>query len=235
MARPVQVDGRQTRQAILDAALALFAEKGYFGTSLREIAAAVGVRESALYNYFASKDALFIALLDMTRQSAEEQLASLAAEPIADLRSFLEDLTARILEWFVEPQQQQVFRVFMADGMRLAREGRLNLIERLMNCPRHFHVLMAQLIRDGGLAWANPEQLAVEFMGPLLLWRHLHALTPDDPLIVNRRRFVRSHVNQFLGGAERQPSGRRSSKAAPVAARTSKGTARPRSRVRIAS
>ena len=63
MARPRNADGQRTRQAILDAALDLFAEKGFFGTSLRDVATAVGVRESALYNYFASKDALFEALI----------------------------------------------------------------------------------------------------------------------------------------------------------------------------
>ncbi|MCC7243764.1 MAG: TetR family transcriptional regulator, partial [Acidobacteria bacterium] len=51
MARPRNADGQRTRQAILDAALDLFGEKGYFGTSLRDVARAVGVRESALYNY----------------------------------------------------------------------------------------------------------------------------------------------------------------------------------------
>ena len=63
MARPKNADGQRTRQAILDAALDLFAEKGFFGTSLRDVAGAVGVRESALYNYFPGKDALFDALL----------------------------------------------------------------------------------------------------------------------------------------------------------------------------
>ena len=63
MARPRNADGQRTRQAILDAALDLFAQKGFFGTSLRDVATAVGVRESALYNYFPSKDALFEALI----------------------------------------------------------------------------------------------------------------------------------------------------------------------------
>ena len=62
MARPKNADGQRTRQAILDAALDLFSEKGFFGTSLRDVASAVGVRESAIYNYFPGKDALFDAL-----------------------------------------------------------------------------------------------------------------------------------------------------------------------------
>ncbi len=63
MGRPLRTEGRQTRQAILDAALKLFAENGYYGTSLRDIATAVGVRESALYHYFPGKEARFEALI----------------------------------------------------------------------------------------------------------------------------------------------------------------------------
>ena len=80
MARPRNADGQRTRQAILDAALDLFAQKGFFGTSLRDVATAVGVRESALYNYFPSKDALFEALLLADQHSKVERLTSLAEE-----------------------------------------------------------------------------------------------------------------------------------------------------------
>ena len=52
-----------TRARLQREALRLFADRGYFGTSLRDIAAAVGVRESALYNYFPGKEALFSALI----------------------------------------------------------------------------------------------------------------------------------------------------------------------------
>jgi AcrR family transcriptional regulator len=54
----------QTAGAILDAAEALFAERGYEGTALRDVAEAVGVRAPSLYNHFPSKDSLYAAVLE---------------------------------------------------------------------------------------------------------------------------------------------------------------------------
>ncbi|HEX9092627.1 MAG TPA: helix-turn-helix domain-containing protein [Coriobacteriia bacterium] len=51
------------RGQILDAALGVFAEKGYSSGSMRDIAKRVGVTEPALYRHFAGKEALFLALV----------------------------------------------------------------------------------------------------------------------------------------------------------------------------
>jgi len=51
------------RGEILDAALAVFAEKGYAGGTMRDIATRVGVTEPALYRHFASKQDLFGTLM----------------------------------------------------------------------------------------------------------------------------------------------------------------------------
>jgi AcrR family transcriptional regulator len=236
MGRPVRSDGRQTRQAILDAALELFSEKGYFGTSLRDIATVVGVRESALYNYFTSKEALFTDLLATVRPCAAEQLAEFFAEPITDVRSTLERLTDRILDQFCEPRQQRLFRVLMSDGMRLAKQGHIDLIERMTSGAAPFYNLMRRLISDRHVAPADPELLAMEFMGPLLLWRHFHAISPDLAPVINRRTFVRDHVNQFLRGAETRSPGRAASTFRAAAGRPSRAaTSRPRPRLKIVS
>ncbi len=143
MARPRNADGQRTRQAILDAALDLFADKGYFGTSLRDVAPSVGVRESALYNYFAGKDALFDALLAAHQATKIERLAPLADGPINDGRTLLLQLAA------VHPRQlsssrakQKLFRILMSDGIRLAKDGRLNLHERMGHGRERMHDIM---------------------------------------------------------------------------------------------
>jgi len=60
---PSSAQGRAGRQRILDVAAALFLERGYLGTSLREIASEVGMKPGSLYYHFASKDALLEAIL----------------------------------------------------------------------------------------------------------------------------------------------------------------------------
>src|SRR5262249_60385483 len=54
-----------TRTALLDEATALFAERGYSGTSLEDVASASQVTRGAVYHHFASNQALFEAVLKL--------------------------------------------------------------------------------------------------------------------------------------------------------------------------
>jgi AcrR family transcriptional regulator len=60
---PSRRKGELTAERILDAAEALFAERGYAGTTLRDVATRVDLRIPSLYNHFPSKDALYAAVL----------------------------------------------------------------------------------------------------------------------------------------------------------------------------
>jgi AcrR family transcriptional regulator len=73
--------GERTAERILDAAEELFAERGYDGASLRDVATRVGVRPPSLYNHFASKDALYAAVLERGIGPLIELLARSAAAP----------------------------------------------------------------------------------------------------------------------------------------------------------
>jgi AcrR family transcriptional regulator len=71
-----RLPGPERRSRILDAALPLFARRGYRGVSTSELASAVGVTVPVLYRHFASKQALFLAVL--------KEQALLLAEAIGD-------------------------------------------------------------------------------------------------------------------------------------------------------
>jgi len=62
-ARRARRGGEETAARILDVAEELFAERGFAGTTLRHVAARVGVRNPSIYNHFASKEALYEAVL----------------------------------------------------------------------------------------------------------------------------------------------------------------------------
>ena len=72
-----------TRAALLDEATTLFAERGYAGTSLEDVASASRVTRGAVYHHFASKQALFEAVLDLQEERAttERVAAAAAANP----------------------------------------------------------------------------------------------------------------------------------------------------------
>jgi AcrR family transcriptional regulator len=72
-----------TRAALLDEATTLFAERGYAGTSLEDVASASQVTRGAVYHHFASKQALFEAVLDLQEQRATAAIlaAATAANP----------------------------------------------------------------------------------------------------------------------------------------------------------
>jgi AcrR family transcriptional regulator len=64
-------DGR--RREILAAALTVFAEKGYDGGTMRDIARRVGVTEPALYRHFSGKEELFLTLLETVATRIREE------------------------------------------------------------------------------------------------------------------------------------------------------------------
>jgi AcrR family transcriptional regulator len=59
-----QIQAEERRLQILDAALTVFAEKGYRGTSIKDIAAAAGMSQGLMYHYFKSKEELLRATVE---------------------------------------------------------------------------------------------------------------------------------------------------------------------------
>jgi len=208
MGRPKASEARDTRRDLLEASLELFALHGFHGAGLRDIARAAGVRESAVYHHFPSKEALFEALLTEAPDGAPSHAESFANAPLpARLDPFLEELLVGMLERFATLRERKRFRLLMNDGMRLALEGRVSLMDRMGGAARaHLQRLMHRLVEERRLR-GDPEFLALSFVAPVIVWRQLQELQPGHRYFADLRGFARLHVAQFLLGARAPATG----------------------------
>lgn len=92
MVRKTKEDALATRDGILDAAAALFAERGVSGTTLQHIATEAGVTRGAIYWHFADKGALFNAMMERATMPFEAAMQLLdktdSSDPLGDLREY---------------------------------------------------------------------------------------------------------------------------------------------------
>ena len=91
----VEIRGRdadRSREEILRAAMAEFAENGFGGARIEAIAERAGVNKKLIYYYFAAKDELFVAVLEQTYadiRAAEQALHLEASDPAQAIRTLI--------------------------------------------------------------------------------------------------------------------------------------------------
>ena len=149
---------------IIDAALALMADRGVRRPSMAAIARRVGFAPSAIYRHFPGKDALLDAVLERVRERLHGAIAASRAEtddPVAALRGLLER-HMRLLR-----QNRGLQRVMFSDDFHVGHPERR---QRLLGLFAGYLDGVADVIREGqrrGLVRedVNARSLAVLFLG----------------------------------------------------------------------
>lgn len=104
--------GQATRGQFIDIATRLFAEHGYDGTSIDAVLKESGASRGSLYHHFASKEALFEAVLDRVEAEIGEKVI-VAGAGIADP---VEELRAGCLAWMRQAGDPVVQRIVLVDA-----------------------------------------------------------------------------------------------------------------------
>jgi TetR/AcrR family transcriptional regulator, fatty acid metabolism regulator protein len=109
-------------QRILDAAVKVFADKGFFQSKVSEIAREAGVADGTVYLYFKSKDDLLISIFEVKMREAIARFREAAfKEP--DARSCLQCLIRmHLAEFQSDPHLAAVFQVELRQSQRFMRE-----------------------------------------------------------------------------------------------------------------
>src|ERR1700728_2249339 len=130
-----------TITALLDAAMELFAEKGYGATSIPDICARAALTKGAFYSNFANKDALFLALLDRSWERRAEWLRramSAGRELVAG-----PDQRRRVPDLVVDRQWTLVSVEFSLHAIR-----RPDVAQRLIEHERRVRAELAVLVTE---------------------------------------------------------------------------------------
>jgi AcrR family transcriptional regulator len=102
-----------TRAALVDAARALFGERGYSAVGTEEIVARAGVTRGALYHQFADKRDLFRAVFIAVE---EEVISRLGAEVVAKAATAAEALSATMGAWLDVCEEPDIQRIVLLDA-----------------------------------------------------------------------------------------------------------------------
>lgn len=187
-----------TRERLITAALELFAERGYRGTSVGEIETAAGLvpRSGALYKHFDSKRALLGAALAeriVALDRIDERIDLLPAESGGDLETEL-TLIARMALGELEGERE-LARIVMKEGDRFP-EIAADFHDALVARGRAIAVVwLAARARALGIELADAEASA-EVIVDALIGRALKSFMFGDRLdVVERDRFIAAWVD----------------------------------------
>jgi len=163
--------GVDTKEKILKEATKLFSELGYKSASVRKIAAAVGIRESALYNHFTNKEEIF---LEVAKEIFSSPF-SLNSGEIKELaqrgKPFLQKFTMQYKMITFDKNNESMFRLLMIELLQ-NRELR----EQFMS---EFHQKNIQVLSEGFFVMmqnslirsADPMMNAYEYLSTLFYIR----------------------------------------------------------------
>lgn len=192
---------KNTKEKILEEALKLFAQSGYMGTSMNEIAAKLGVTKAALYKHYASKQEILDSIVERMNQmdmerakeyempegDMEKVIAGYKSTALDKIREFTkvqflhwteEEFSSCFrkmltLEQYRDPQMAKLYQNYLADGP-------LSYIE----------TVFSGMLADAEKA----RQMALDFYGPIFLLYSIYDGTNDRKQVME---LLEQHIDHF--------------------------------------
>ena len=215
--------GTNTRERILLEALNLFSMKGFEPVTVRDIARAVGIKESSIYNHFINKQDIFDSIIQTYSTRGTELFHSM--DLIGDEMEFEVDTRTVNMYQQMTPEQfaaiaGQIFEFYFADEINVKlrkmlaieqfRNPEISALFRKLSFDDAINFqssLFAALMKAGCFIQTDPYLMALAFFAPIFLIFNKFD-NNEQSLLEAKHLFIRhiDHFNKIYGAATALPS-----------------------------
>ena len=199
-----------TKERILEAALELFAQRGYLGTSMSDIAGQLKITKGALYKHYASKQEILDSIVErmnrMDYERAEEYempetepdgfAEAYQNTPISKIRAYS---MAQFNHWTEQPFPSNFRKMLTLEQYRDPKLAQL-YHDYLATGPTEYMAAIFRKMTDSDVA---AMQLALEFYGPMFLLYSVYDGAKDKGVVPG---VLEEHINRFIHRLETERS-----------------------------
>ena len=190
-----------TKEKILDAALVSFAENGYKGTNLRDLAAGLGLSKSALYRHYESKEDIWNAVIDQMESYYVSKFGSPEKmPPVPKSCEELITMTMRMLDFTLHDKRVILTRqLLLKEQFRDKRARQLATLHFLTGTKEMYARIFAEMIENGILKKDDPDMLAFAYTTPITALIHYCDREPEkeSEILQQMEAFVKHFIQIY--------------------------------------
>lgn len=197
-----------TRERIVEVALELFAQNGYPGTSMSDIAEKLGITKGALYRHYTGKQEIFDRIVERMNEMDAERAKAYAmpeSDPDGFAQAYLRTPVERIRTYSIAQFRHWTEEEFSARFRKLLtlEQYRDPEMARLyQNCLASGPVeYMAAIFRKMTGSDGAAMQMALDFYGPMYLLYSVYDNAGDKGAVI---KMLEDHIDRFIARAERE-------------------------------
>lgn len=193
-----------TKDKIIDSAIELFSEKGFYETSVRELAEMSGIRVSSLYNHFAGKEQILEAILDYYQSELtkvripDERLDLIIAQYPPEeilIRGFM-----RIIETTASQRMNKIIKILLIELYRNPKVREFYQQWYFNENRTSVMKLFGKMQEKGLIREVDPELLSSMYNAMINFYYHEYFLAKSggqDTSGLEAK--VREHLRMFIG------------------------------------
>lgn len=201
--------GRQktTKKRIFEAAIDLFAQKGFNATSMREIAENVGIKKASMYSHYKSKDEI----IDCAFQYFKKELVKMRPPEVRNLEK-IDEITPEIfrqrvnltLNLFKDPKMEKIFRILLNEQF-MDERAKIIVLQYLIREPYFFSKEVLEImVNKGIISKIDSDIKAMEFQYTIFsLFLEYLLLKSDNSDTSKIEELIEKHLNFFVSSLEK--------------------------------